>query len=261
MAGVTEPRSVLAVAAHPDDIEFVMSGTMMRLADAGYALHYINLADGSCGSVEMDGRRTAEVREHESRRAAAMLGAKFYPSLTRDLEIFYERSLLVRLASIVRQAAPTIMLVHSPDDYMEDHMNACRLAVTAAFSRGMPNFPVEPPADPLDQPVTLYHAQPHGNQDMLGRPVRPDYFVDVEDLMGRKAELLRCHASQSDWLDRSQGLGSYVDAMRDLMREVGQWSGHFDWAEGWRRHSHLGFCDPAADPLRDALGDHLFRAD
>ena len=49
---------VLAVAAHPDDIEFVMSGTMMRLREAGYDLHYMNIANGCCGSAETDAAAT-----------------------------------------------------------------------------------------------------------------------------------------------------------------------------------------------------------
>ena len=44
-------KRAFAVAAHPDDIEFVMAGTLMQLADAGYELHYMNIANGCCGSI------------------------------------------------------------------------------------------------------------------------------------------------------------------------------------------------------------------
>ncbi len=137
---------------------------------------------------------------------------------------------------------------------MEDHTNVCRLAVTAAFTRGMPNFPTEPPRPPTDVPVTLYHAQPHGNRDPLGHEVRPDIYVDVSGVIEQKAAMLGCHKSQQDWLDASQGLGSYVETMKSLGREVGQMSGPFEYAEGWRKHLHLGFCAEEADPLRTALG-------
>jgi LmbE family N-acetylglucosaminyl deacetylase len=138
------PRA-FAVAAHPDDIEFLMSGTLMRLGERGYELHYMNLANGCCGSRELDREQTAAARLEEARAAAASIGATFHPPLVADLEIFYDRPTLGRLASVMRAVAPEILLIHSPDDYMEDHMNACRLAITAAFARGMPNFPVEPP--------------------------------------------------------------------------------------------------------------------
>ena len=63
-----------------------------------------------------------------------------------------------------------------------------------------------------------------------------------------------CGYPEKQWLDASQGLDSYLDTMKDLMREVGRMSGRFEMAEGWRKHSHLGFCGPDDDPLRTALG-------
>src|SRR5690606_6587723 len=138
---------------------------------------------------------------------------------------------------------------HSPVDYMEDHMNTCRLAVTAAFARGMPNFPVMPPRAAIDVPVTVYHAQPYSNRDPLRQPVLPEYFVDVSDVLELKVAALACHESQKRWLDGSQGLDSYLQTLRDLDAEVGRLSGRYSHAEGWRRHLHLGFCGPNDDPL------------
>ena len=148
----------LAIVAHPDDIEFLMAGTLLLLQQAGYELHYMTIANGCCGSTCHDTETIARLRREEARCAAQYLGATYHESLTNDLEIFYDLPTLQRLASVVRLVAPRILLVHSPVDYMEDHTNACRLAVTAAFSRGMPNFPVVPPRPPVQQDVTVYHA-------------------------------------------------------------------------------------------------------
>jgi len=244
---------VFAVAAHPDDIEFVMAGTLLLLKEAGYELHYMNLANGCCGSQETDAETTARIRREEGRRAAESIGATFHESLVNDLEIFYDHATLVRLAAVMRKVSPRILLVHSPQDYMEDHMNACRLAVTAAFARGMPNYPVQPPTPPTAQEVTVYHAQPHGNADGLRHPIQPDFFVDIGRVLSAKNAMLACHESQKQWLDHSQGMDSYLVAMEELSRQVGTLSGKFEYAEGWRRHSHLGFCGPDDDPLREAL--------
>jgi LmbE family N-acetylglucosaminyl deacetylase len=250
-------KRAMAVAAHPDDIEFVMAGTLILLGEAGYELHYMNIANGCCGSTEHSATHTAQIREQEALAAADSIGAEFHPSLVNDLEIFYNHETLTRLAAVMRKVAPEILLVHAPIDYMEDHMNACRLAVTAAFARGMPNYPVRPPREPVEGNVTIYHAQPHGNRDPLGREVRPNMFVDVGSVMEKKIAMLACHKSQQQWLDTSQGLNSYLEAVQDLMREVGRMSGRFEYAEGWRRHHHLGFCAADADPLRAALADHI----
>lgn len=250
-------KRAFAVASHPDDIEFVMAGTMLRLAEAGYELHYMNIANGSCGSTEHNAETIARIRRDESLAAAASIGATFHESLTDDLAVFYDRPTLARLASIMRDVAPEILLIHSPQDYMEDHMNACRLAVTAAFARGIPNFPVNPPHEPVAQDVTVYHAQPHGNCNGLGQPVTPDFFVDITSVLDRKCQMLAKHASQGEWLDATQGMSSHVSAMQDFARDVGQLSGQFEHAEGWRRHYHVGFCTAEADPLREALTTHV----
>ena len=69
-----------------------------------------------------------------------------------------------------------------------------------------------------------------------------------------KHQALAAHKSQQAWLDVSQGLNSYLLAMEDMSLELGTVSKKFRLAEGWRRHSHLGFCSPDADPLSKDLG-------
>jgi LmbE family N-acetylglucosaminyl deacetylase len=245
--------SAIAIAAHPDDIEFLMAGTLLRLKQAGYAIHYFNLADGCCGSTVTDRETTARIRLEEAKAAAALLGATHYPPICHDLEIFYEKPLLAKVAAVIRAAQPEIVLTHAPSDYMEDHQNACRLAVTAAFTRGMPNFVTDPSRPVSEVKITVYHAQPYGNCDPLRQPVRPEIFVDVGEVVEMKVASLAAHASQKRWLDESQGLDSYLEALRQADRVVGKLSGKFEFAEGWRRHLHLGFCGPNDDPLRKAL--------
>jgi N-acetylglucosamine malate deacetylase 1 len=250
-------KRAFAVAAHPDDIEFVMAGTLILLSEAGYELHYMNIANGCCGSSEHSAANTARIREKEAIAAADSIGAEFHASLVNDLEIFYEHRTLTRLAAVMREVAPEILLIHAPADYMEDHMNACRLAVTAAFARGMPNYPTDPPRPSVDQPVSIYHAQPHGNRDALGQRVEPSLYVDVGSAMERKTAMLACHQSQKQWLDTSQGFDSYLETMKDLMREVGRMSGRYEYAEGWRQHYHVGFSATNQDPLSTCLADRV----
>lgn len=258
MTNPSSPRLVaFAIAAHPDDIEFLMAGTLIRLGAAGYELHYMNLADGCCGTTQYDRETIAKIRRDEAERAAHLIGATFHEPICHDLEIFYERSSLLRLSSIIREVAPSVVLTHSPVDYMEDHTNTYRLATTATFARGMPNFPVDPPQAAVSGSVTLYHAQPYSHRDPLRRRVDPDLYVNVTDLVERKVEMLACHESQKKWLDESQGLDSYLQTLRDLDAELGERSGIFGAAEGWRRHLHLGFCGPDTDPLAEALQDHI----
>ena len=79
--------------------------------------------------------------------------------------------------------------------------------------------------------------------------------MNITDVIAVKQSALEAHASQQNWLHNSQGLNSYLQTMRDLSAEVGALSGKFSFAEGWRRHHHLGFSAPNADPLFDALSN------
>lgn len=247
--------SVLAIAAHPDDIEFNMAGTMLQLARRGWELHYINLCDGSRGSTTMSQAKCAATRLQESKDACKVLGATFYPPIYADMEATYSFENLAKVTAVLRTARPSIVLTHSPSDYMEDHEVACRLAVSAAFSHGMPNLESDPPVDAYYDPVTVYHAQPVGNKTPLGEWVKPHFCVDHTDCIGVKTEALAAHASQKEWLDESQGMDSYLLTMKEACAEIGRMSGRFEYAEGWRKHLHWGFCGPDDDPLRDALSD------
>lgn len=247
------PRA-LAIAAHPDDIEFMMAGTLRLLREAGWDIHCLNLSTGNLGSLTMSPVQATRVREREARAAARVLDAVWHPPIANDLEIFYDAPSIRRLCAIVREVAPAVLLTHSPQDYMEDHMNTARLAVSAAFVRGLPGYRSTPSRKPIPHPVTIYHASPHGLRDGLRRLVLPGAFVDTTSVHERKRAALACHASQKTFLDATQGMDSYLRTMDELSRRVGTLSRRFRLAEGWRRHSHLGFCGEHDDPLRAALG-------
>jgi N-acetylglucosamine malate deacetylase 1 len=244
----------MAVAAHPDDIEFLMAGTMLQLGRVGVELHYMNLASGSCGSGVIPAGRLRGLRRREARASARVLGACYHPPLVDDLELYYERKTLARLAAVIREVRPTLLLVPSPQDYMEDHMNACRLVVTAAFARGMPNFVTQPRRGAVEGPVTVYHAMPHGLRGPLRCRVIPGSFVQTTPVVARQREALEQHRSQRDWLGRSQLMDRYVETLEGFALDVGRMSGRYEYAEGWRRRLHYGFCAEGSDPLADLLG-------
>jgi LmbE family N-acetylglucosaminyl deacetylase len=243
----------LAAAAHPDDIEFMMAGTMLRLKDAGCEIHFWNLANGCCGSDKLSRGETAAVRWKEAQASASAAGGIAHPPLFDDLSIFYDAPSLARVAAVIRRIQPDIILTHALHDYMEDHQNAARLVVTGAFMRGMKNAETIPPEAPYDKPAAVYHALPHGLRDALRQPVTPDFFTDITAVLPRKRSLLACHASQKDWLDATQGMDAYLDEMERMSAEVGRMSGKYAYAEGWRRHSHLGFGPEDFDPLQNLL--------
>jgi LmbE family N-acetylglucosaminyl deacetylase len=243
-------KVAMAIAAHPDDIEFMMAGTLSLLKDAGYEIHYMNLSTGNCGSLETDSATTTRIRLEEGKNAARILGAEFHPPIANDFEIYYELELLRKLAGVVRSVKPEVILTHSPTDYMEDHVNTSRLATTAAFVRGIPNFDASTQAVG-NYDCAIYHAMPHGLLDPLRRKVTPGIFIDTTSVLARKRDALKAHKSQQNWLEDSQGMNSYIKTMEDFSLKVGKMSGRFTHAEGWRRHLHFGFSADEYDPLEE----------
>jgi N-acetylglucosamine malate deacetylase 1 len=245
---------VLAIGAHPDDIEFMMGGTLVLLGRAGCETHYMSVASGSCGSSVHGAGELRVIRRQEAESAARILGARHHVSLVDDLEVLYEMRTIRRLAAVMREVRPEILLVPSPEDYMEDHVNTARLAVTAAFARGMRNFRTRPPRVPVAADVTVYHAMPHGLKDPLRRRIWPGAYVDVTSVRQEKEAALAAHRSQHDWLAASQKMSGPLREMEGFAKEVGRMSGRFERAEGWRRRLHYGFCEADADPMAVVLG-------
>lgn len=245
---------VLAIGAHPDDIEFMAAGTLLLLKQAGCETHYINVANGNCGTVQYDRATIAKIRAAEARQAAQILGAHFHPSLVNDLEVFYDLKTLRRLSAMVREVRPSIVLTHGPLDYMEDHTNTCRLAVTAAFNHAVPNFKTKPARAAYEGNVVVYHWMPHGFCDGLRRRIFPGAYVNTTSVQSTKLAALARHRSQQHWLDTSQGMNSYLAAMEEMSLRLGKMSKKFKHAEGLRRHLHLGFATTETDPLAGLLG-------
>jgi LmbE family N-acetylglucosaminyl deacetylase len=245
--------SVLALFAHPDDLEFRAAGTLLLLRDRGWEVHYCNLSNGDLGSSVMTSAQTARIRATEARRSCESMGFHWHPPIGRDLQILYTDRNVRQVCALVRKVRPGILLTHPLSDYMEDHMETARIAVTAAFARGIPNYRSIPSRKAVLDPVTVYHSTPHGLRGPMREPVIPEGFVDITSVADRKRAALACHASQKEWLDVSQGMDSYLLSMEEECRELGRRSGKRGLAEGWSRHLHLGFGSESDDPLRGAL--------
>jgi N-acetylglucosamine malate deacetylase 1 len=258
---MAENKVALAVGCHPDDVEFMMAGTLSLLHKAGYECHLHTMANGSCGTAEYDEDEIIRIRRTEARQAAELLGATYHEGLVNDLMVYYDDSLIRRATALVREIKPTIVLLPSLEDYMEDHTNTARVMVTACFCRGMRNYFSEPRLDPFGDDIALYHAQPHMHIDSMRNIIRPSIAVDIETEIALKEDMLRAHASQKNWLDVSQGMDSYLHTMHQLGKSLVELNGLADmtYAEGWRQHSHIGFSTEDKDPLSEALGNKAIR--
>ena len=247
-------KTAMAVGAHPDDIEFLMAGTLLKLKEAGLDIHMWNFANGYCGTATMTREEIIAARWAEAQEAARDAGATLHKPVVDDLAIIYDLDLLAKASAVIREVKPDILLLPSLQDYMEDHQTTGRLLVTAAFARAMMPYKTSPRVDPWGGDVFIYHAMPSGLRDQMRKLVRGGQYVDVSPQMDTKRTMLAKHRSQKEWLDVSQGMDSYIIFMEGMCRDIGAMSGRFEYAEGWRRHSHLGFSGEDKDPLTELLG-------
>ena len=256
---MAEKQVVLAVGAHPDDVEFNMAGTLSLLVKAGFEPHIAVLSICDLDSNRVPPDEISRIRMEEGARSAGKLGATFHPGIVNDCMILYEDHLIRKVAALIREVKPDIVLLPSLNDYMEDHMITGRLVVTACFIRGMRNFATDPDREPVFKDCYLYHAQPHLNRDGMRNLVVPSLFVDITSEMRVKEEMLMCYESQKEWLEETQGLEDIAAAMRDSCREVARMAGAegIEYAEGWRQHSHIGFSAEDKDLLSMTLGDKV----
>ncbi len=251
---MTEPLNVLALFAHPDDAEFLCAGTLAYLADRGARIHIATMTAGDCGSSIFPAPKIMRIRKREAQCAAKMVGAKYSCLCEKDLLVIYDRRTICKVLELVRRVDPTLVLTHSPSDYMMDHETTSRLCQSACFGAMAPNFRTgaRRPAKAVRALPHLYYAQPFGNRDILGSEIRPRLLVDLSGTMARKEAMLACHESQGGWLREQQGISGPLHAMRAHATQLGKIAG-LTWAEGYRQHLGQGF--PQDELLGKLLGN------
>jgi bacillithiol biosynthesis deacetylase BshB1 len=173
---------VLAIAAHPDDIELTCAGTLVRWKARGGRFGIVDLTHGEMGT-----RGDAATRERESQRAAEILGADFREALdfgdgglrkTRENELI--------LIDVIRREKPRLVLTSFPDDRHPDHRRAGEIVTDAAFYAGLRRIETRHPAHRPQQ--TIYFS--------TGYVHPPTFIVDVTPAMETRRAAIRAFSSQ-----------------------------------------------------------------
>ena len=245
--------NILAIHAHPDDVEILAAGTLAQLAAAGHNVTVVTMSPGDCGSDSHSQEEIAAIRRGEAARSAARIGAGYRCAEFRDMSIFTDDASRRRVTEILRQVAAELVITASPVDYLCDHEATSQLVRDACFAAIIPNYATGAvnAAPPLRAIPHLYFMDPIGGVDREGRPVLPDFPVNVAAQIETKTAMLAEHASQRDWLLRHHGLDDYLETMRAWTRENGRRAG-VEYAEGFRRYK--GHPYPESPLLEELLG-------
>jgi LmbE family N-acetylglucosaminyl deacetylase len=243
------PR-ILAIHAHPDDIETLAAGTLAILAERGHAITIATLTAGECGSVEDNPARTARIRTREASEAAAMIGASFHWAGLPDLAVFNDDPSRRAVTELLRRSRPEIVITSAPADYHPDHEATSLLVRDACFAASAPGYRTGT-APPLPAIPHLYFMDPIGGRDRDGVPARPDFGVDTGSVMDIKRRMLSAHQSQKSWLLKQHGITDFTAGMEAQSARRGRDFG-VAFAEGFRHYRHAPY---PRDPLLQTLLD------
>ncbi len=228
---------VLAIHAHPDDVEFQCAGTLALLREKGVEVTIATMTPGDCGSAEHDCATIAEIRRGEARSAAAIIDSDYVCLEFRDLAIFNDDESRRRVVEALRRARPDLVLTAPPIDYHCDHEMTSRLVRDACFGASCPNYATRQwdPAPPLPAIPHLYYVDCMEGRDPHGGPIPVDFHVDVSRVFQTKARMLACHASQRSWLQRQHGMDEYLESQARWSTKRGREIG-VDKAEAFRQY-------------------------
>lgn len=247
---------ILAIHAHPDDIENLSAGTLALLAGAGHTVRIATLTAGECGSAEADMALTAEIRKGEAAAAAALIGAEYRCGGLPDLGVFNDDTARRTVTELVRWSGADIVITASPADYHPDHEAGSLLVRDACFAASAPNYKTGPAA-PLAAIPHLYFMDPIGGRDRDGAWVAPHFAVDVGETFETKRAMLAKHESQDAWLIKQHGIANQVEAMERWTRRCGRDFG-VPLAEGFRQYRHHPY--PRTPALQDLVGSAILQA-
>ncbi len=224
--------NVLAVGAHPDDLEILCGGTLAKYASRGDRVIMAHMCNGNKGHHHIPPDELAETRDAEARDSVAVIGAEHLNLGIDDLDVYVERKQVLRCVDLIRQTRPDVVITHSPEDYMPDHSVSSRIVFDASFIATLPHTKTE--HGHFDSLSPVYYMD-----TLAGVNFRPGEYVDISETFEKKKQMLSCHKSQLSWLkehdkvDILEFIGT-VAAFRGLQCGV-RYAEAFSRVEKWGR--------------------------
>lgn len=219
---------ILAVGAHPDDVELGCAGTILKLINEGKKVAIIDLTEGELGT-----RGTAETRRAETKLAMDILGVSERENLKmKDGFLSNSEEYQYRIIEMVRKYRPEIVLANAIDDRHPDHAKAAKLTSDACFLAGLPK--VKTTLDGVEQeawrPKHIFHY-------IQWKNIQPDFVIDITDFMEKKVEA--CLAYKTQFYDPNSqepvtpiATKDFLESLTYRAQDLGRLSG-VAYAEGF----------------------------
>jgi LmbE family N-acetylglucosaminyl deacetylase len=201
---------VLAVGAHPDDLEILCGGTLAKYASLGHRVTLAVATNGEVGSATLPKEEIAEIRKHEAQAAASIIGADFIWMNHPDEFLFSDRETRLNFLNMVRRVRPDVILTHAPVDYHPDHRATGQMIWDIRVMTTVPN--IVTPEPPCAKIPDIYYFE-----TLAGIDFTPQFYVDISDAFELKRQMLACHKSQAAWLENQYKL-SYLEFIEYIAR-------------------------------------------
>jgi N-acetylglucosamine malate deacetylase 1 len=178
------PVDALAIGAHPDDIELVVGGTLLKLAAMGYKTAVLDMARGEGGT-----RGTPEIRAAEAVASAQMLKLTARENLgLPDSRIWCDENARTLMVRALRRFRPKVVFTHFWDDPHPDHAHTAQIVREAAYLAGLMKYDAETGQE-RHRPSAIAHF-------MFPRTVAPTFIVDISEFAEAKRAAIDCFKSQ-----------------------------------------------------------------
>ena len=219
---------ILAIGAHPDDVELGCSGTIAKEIASGKKVGIIDLTRGELGT-----RGSAEIRDSEAKKAARILGVSFRENLSfKDGFFTNDKAHQLELIKVIRKYKPKIVLCNAIDDRHIDHPKGAKLVVDSCFLSGLKK--IETNHDGVDQnpwrPENIYHY-------IQWKNLNPDFVVDISEYFDTKIKSVKAFESQfyngnESVHDTPISTKNFLDSIEYRARDLGRLTG-VEYAEGF----------------------------
>jgi len=218
--------NILAIGAHPDDIEIQCAGTLALYAKQGNKVFMAVATNGNVGSTTHTREEIAAIRRKEQEASCALIGAELIWMDFDDEWLFNDRASRARFIDAIRQAEPDIMFIHGPSDYHPDHRVAGQVAEDA-------RIPASARLVETNLPFTSKIPHIFYMDNPTGLGFEPQAYVDISTVMDLKRKMLLNHKSQDNWIRAIYEDASITDLMEKNAMARGSSAG-VAYAEGFR---------------------------
>ena len=232
---------ILAIGAHPDDVELGCSGTIAKEISDGKKVGILDLTRGELGT-----RGSVDIRDSEAKDAAKILGVSFRENLNfKDGLFANDAAHQMKLIEIIRKYRPKIILCNAIDDRHIDHPKGAKLVIDSCFLSGLKK--IKTSVQGIDQapwrPDNIYHY-------IQWKNIKPDFVVDITGYIETKLKAVKAFKSQfyngnETVHDTPISTKNFLDSIEYRAQDLGRLTG-VDYAEGFTA-SRLPLIDKISD--------------